>query len=358
MAEIDAVWLTRVLRASGALDDQASVASAQATRIGEGVGFLGQLASIALTYDGATPDVPASVVAKLPAEHGMARQMAAAFGLYRCEVNFYRHVAGTMSVRTPRCYFADVNEDGTEALLLLEDLTTSGTLGDQVAGCTAAEAGMAIDRLAALHARWWGDADVERMQWLPAGLDLARNGLTNMYPNTWRPSLERVGHMLTEEQRAVVPTLNQRVLDALAEFDEVGSTFTHGDYRLDNVFFGRGACGYDVAVIDWQLANRGIGTYDMAYFVATNVETDVRRASQMELLRAYHDRLLEGGVRDYDWDRCVDDYRRSMVALLALEMMTIANIETSNERGLRLFEMIVRRVSDAVTDLDALTMLE
>jgi hypothetical protein len=38
-------------------------------------------------------------------------------------------------------------------------------------------------------------------------------------------------------------------------------------------------------------------------------------------------------------------------------MMAIANIETSNERGLRLFEMIVRRVSDAVTDLDALTML-
>src|SRR4051812_20284299 len=98
--QITSEWLTSALRASGAIGD-ASVTSHRAKVIGEGVGFMGQLAQISLDYDRAEGDAPRSVIAKFPAGAKENRELAMYFHFYEREVGFYQQVGGKMELRTP-----------------------------------------------------------------------------------------------------------------------------------------------------------------------------------------------------------------------------------------------------------------
>ena len=56
MADITPEWLTAALRANGHISG--SVSSAEKVTIGQGVGILGELARITLTYDRVEPKGP------------------------------------------------------------------------------------------------------------------------------------------------------------------------------------------------------------------------------------------------------------------------------------------------------------
>jgi hypothetical protein len=51
------------------------------------------------------------------------------------------------------------------------------------------------------------------------------------------------------------------------------------------------------------------------------------------------------------------DYRRSMLAYLAIFVINGATLEQSNERAVALFEAIFTRLAAAITDLDSLELL-
>ncbi|NLU84213.1 fructosamine kinase family protein, partial [Rhodococcus sp. HNM0569] len=121
------------------------------TRVG--TGQIGTCHRLVLTGDG----VPTSVLAKLPAADRGTRAMLA--GAYRAEVRFYAELARTVAVRAPHAYLAASRGDGADFVLLLEDVVDAEP-GDQLAGCTAADAAGAIVNLAALHGPRWCDASL------------------------------------------------------------------------------------------------------------------------------------------------------------------------------------------------------
>ena len=352
-----AAWLTGALRDAGAIRD-ARVVSLRFERIGEGVGFVGQVARIVPAYDRAEDGAPASVIGKFPAATPAAREFAAAYGLYRCEVNVYTQMASQIPLRIPRCYFAAMNSDATEFVLLLEDLSLSGRLGDQVAGCALSDARTAIVGLAKLHAAWWGNAKLDELQWLALGTDLGRLSLEQAYPHGWQPALERYGRFFSPEVQAAAPTLNERLLAMFDRFDDLPLTIMHADWRLDNFFFGDADSGYDFAVIDWQICNRGWGTYDVAYFVSTNLEPEVRRAHGDSLLHAYFEALADGGVQGYTFETLRSDFRLSVALVLANYIGNLTSLDVANERGVALFETMLGRVAQAVVDVDALGAID
>jgi uncharacterized protein DUF1679 len=246
----------------------------------------------------------------------------------------------------------------TEFVLLLEDLSLTGRLGDQIASCPLADATVAIEHLARLHATWWANPRLDDLHWLPLGTDLGKISLEQAYPHGWRPALERYEQFFSPAICAAAPTLNERLVGMFGRFDEAPLTIMHADWRLDNFFFGTPGSGYDFAVIDWQIANRGWAAYDVAYLMGGNLETEVRRAHEEQLLRAYHDALLAGGVRDYPLETLRDDYRLSMAVYLANMIGNLTSLDVANERGVALFETMLRRIAGAVTDLDALAVVD
>jgi hypothetical protein len=78
--ELTPDWLTRALRQCGAVGG-ASVRSFDAKIIGEGAGFMGQLAQVKLTYDKPEPGAPRSLIAKFPAAAPENREVAEFFRL-------------------------------------------------------------------------------------------------------------------------------------------------------------------------------------------------------------------------------------------------------------------------------------
>jgi hypothetical protein len=354
--EITATWLTDALRAGGAIPASASVSRAPHEVLGQGAGFIGQIARFTLEYDGDARNAPRTLIAKLPALDPGAREVAALYGLYEREYRFYQELASEMPFRIARCYHAAGDAEAVRYVLLLEDLAASGSCGDQVSGCTAEQASLALSQLARFHAQWWAHPRLTQISWLQPGVDLVNAGMRMSYPNAWQLALERFGDRMPQQIRDIVPTLNTRIT-MLMEGIAGAMTIAHGDYRLDNMFFGNPDAGYSLAVLDWQSPNQGWGAYDIAYFVYGNIPVETRRAHEHEFLREYHDTLIANGVTGYSYDALFQDYRKSLLVSLGIWVVNAATLDTANERGRALFDLFFDRLSAAIMDLDALALL-
>ena len=91
---------------------------------------------------------------------------------------------------------------------------------------------------------------------------------------------------------------------------------------------------------------------DVAYLLATNLRVDDRRTHEQRLLRRYHDRITELGVRQYPLTQFEDDYRGSMLNVTNMFIIA-ALLDPGNDRGRALIHEIVVRSFTAADDLDA-----
>ncbi|HLB24117.1 MAG TPA: hypothetical protein VJP07_08485, partial [Dehalococcoidia bacterium] len=187
--EITPHWLTQALRAGGSLGD-ARVSAVRVDALSEGVGFVGQVLRVTPSYDGAADGAPRSLIAKMPSPDPGAREIAALYGLYEREYQFYRQLAGEVSFRTPRCLYSAGDADAVSYVLLLEDLAPGGRIGDQVAGCSVDDALTAVRALAVHHAQWWQHELLDRSPWLGVGIELVRGAMEQAYDASWERFLE------------------------------------------------------------------------------------------------------------------------------------------------------------------------
>ena len=70
----------------------------------------------------------------------------------------------------------------------------------------------------------------------------------------------------------------------------------------------------------------------------------------MDLVKIYHDSLVENGVRGYDFDQCRHDYRLSMFEPLGVLVMAGAYLDFTSERAGALAAAGIQRISAAVAD--------
>lgn len=310
--------------------------------IAAGHGFTGQLLRLRLGYDADEPDAPATLIAKLPAADPGVRAAVADLGLYAREAGFYAAFA-TPDLLVPRAYYAATDPASGASLLLLEDLT-DGHVGDNLGGCSDAEATLAVAQLARLHARWWGDPRLADQPWL-VPMDPDRYG--DVLAQQWDPFLAKFGDALPLRLRQ----LGTRAVDQAAAWRRwLGGgprTLIHYDFRLDNLFFGDPGAARPLVVFDWQLCLVGRGVADVAYFAAFCLSPAQRRASERGLVATYHDGLLAHGVRGYDRERCWADYRRATLSALYRLVVAGGLLDFSSARGAALVQALIER-TDAV----------
>jgi hypothetical protein len=344
--DISPAWLTAALRAGGALRD-AVVTGRAIEPIGVGVGFLGQLARVRPTYDRPEASAPASVIAKLPTLDPGGREICRIFQFYQREIGFYRELAPQLALRVPRCYHAAMDEAADEYVLLLEDLADL-RMGDDLAGCGAAEAERAVRALGALHGAWWEQPRLAALAWLPAVNAPVHQFAQPAYTASLEPFLQLFGDRLSPGMRAIAEAMKDHVVDLLDATAGAPRTIIHGDFRLDNMFFGRD----ELAVIDWQISCRGRGVFDLAYFLSGSVLPAVRKAEEMRLLRLWHE-LATGGRPGYSLDDALTDYRRCVLYCNVYTVIATGTLDPANERGMALFDAWLGRRVTAIEELDA-----
>lgn len=350
--ELTAAWLTDALRSTGVVN-QAAVASFDASAIGEGSGFIGQLAHIRLQYDAPEPAAPASLVAKFPGASPAGREIGNLFDFYRREIKFYEDIAGEVALRTPRRYFSAMDHEAQRYVLLMEDMAPA-RVGDHAAGCTLHEAELAIRSIASFHATWWEHPRLEEFSdWMPVVDAPVHRSAQQSYQQAWAPFIENFGSRLSPEMRDVAARIGQNVVNLQSSIADRPHTIIHGDYRTDNFFFATPQGGPPFSVADWQIACRGRGVFDVAYLLCGGLEPAERRQHEQRLLKLYHDLLVQGGVTDYSFDQCWTEYRRMALYVLVYVVISLGTFDFANDRGLALFNAWLRRASTAIEELNA-----
>lgn len=349
MDQLTPEWLTDALRERGIIGE-AKVTSARCEGIGVGAGFLGQLGRVRMEYDRPETKAPASLIAKMPTLDPGGREICGIFQFYEREIRFYDDVAPDINIRVPARYYSAMDKTADDYLILLEEITDAQMV-DEVAGCTAEQAEVAIRSLAANQAPWWGNPKLESLAWMPYANSPVQASAEPSYNQAWEPFLGAFGDHLSPAMREIASEMRTHVVDLLNALAEEPRTIAHGDFRLDNIFFGPGKS--DLAAIDWQISFRGRGIFDVAYFLSSCVEPDIRRAHEMRLLKIWHDIAASGGASGYSWDDAVTDYRRAVLFCNVYTVIGIGTLDAANERGMALFQAWLRRRSTAIEDLNA-----
>jgi hypothetical protein len=352
---ITPAWLTQVLKDDGLLS-QGAVVSFTAEPLGAGVGFMSALRRLTLECEGAPEGMPCTFIAKLPPPDPGARQIDEAFNFYEKEVGFYRLMAPSTPMRAPRAHYSAYDPKSRDFVLLLEDLAPS-VIGDQVVGLSYDEAAMAVDALARLHARWWGDPLLDEFDWLLAINSPEFKRLGDICTQCWPAVLDFVGEAMSAEVRAAGERLTTQMATMLDEAFERPRSMAHGDYRADNLFYRLGCKVMPFAVADWQIVFKGNPVFDLAYLLTGSLEIETRRQRERELLAIYHARLVADGVKRYSFEACLDDYRFWVMLGLAWPIVAIGTLDTANARGVALFKCWIERAMAAVADWSAWEML-
>jgi Ecdysteroid kinase-like family len=314
-----------------------------------GTGQVSDSFRLRLTYD-REAGLPPTLVAKVPAADAASRAAARAFRTYEIEASFYGQVAAGLPVSLPDCYFAAYDPEPDEYVVLLEDLAPAQP-GDQLAGIGADNAAAAIQELAALHAAGWASADLARLPWLnrstPDSAAFLAAVLADLYPGF----RERYAGRVEPGTLSLIEDFLPHAPGYLTGGDGQPSTIVHGDFRADNLLFGRPR----PVVLDWQTCSYGAAAGDLAYFLASSLPAGQRQRHEEALVREYHDALTARGVT-LGWDVCWNGYRRHAFGGIVMDIVA-AMVVQQTPRGDEMFAAMASRHARHAIDLDALALL-
>ena len=347
VAGLTAAWVSEALGTP--------VSAVVAERVG--TGQIGTCYRLRLTA--ADPDAPASVLVKLPAADQGSRDLLA--GAYRGELIFYAEIAPTVAVRAPACHFAAIAPDSGDFTLVMVDLAPAeqGDQGRWLQRGPGARRGGQPGRPARPR---WCDPTLEDFDHLALSGPEDAAILAELAGPTTELFIAGLGDLLAAEDvatlRACVPLIEAWSLARPERFGLV-----HGDYRLDNLMFAPVGSPPEVSrdvpavvAVDWQTLSLGLPARDLAYVVGTSLDPELRRASERDLVAAYHGALTSYGVSGYSLEECWDDYRFAMLQGPLVATFGCA-YGTRSERGDRMFAAMVARSCAAIRELGTLGLV-
>lgn len=354
VAEATPEWLTRVLRASGALPEgRVERVEAEANSA-----FNSVAAHLRLAYDSDAPaDAPRRLFLKLKTGEAGVHEAA-----------FYRLAAEFDAARLPmlpRVHLAafDAEPHRDAATILLDDL--SDTHGPPVERAdvlalegvpSPAHLDQVIDVLAAFHAAFWEDERLGASARLDATKGAGSQGgedadplLAMMAATGWPGPLALTGSFASREaflgqaermagwwrdlreREDAPPAEIARLYDRAAEGlpslweryieprfkSKQNLTLIHGDG-----YFSQFVCPSDpendrTYLIDFETVSTSLGADDLVFLMATFWTPEQRAEDDREMncLRRYHAGLAAGGVdpRRYPFEQLLEDYRLMLV---------------------------------------------
>lgn len=169
---------------------------------------------------------------------------------------------------------------------------------------------LALDGLATLHARYWGDTS-DRMKHVMPIDDMAVHLFDSMVSASWsapaRQVLVKSWTLMNQPQ-----------------------TVLHGDSRIGNMMFPVTAEGRYV-MIDWQATRKGRAAFDLAYFLILSLISSHRKAVEEPSKDQYYSLLISKGVQGYSRPEFEEDYRHACLCVLVLLSLPMLSGEVSVE---------------------------
>ena len=353
-SDITVHWLRGALEAGG-VQDAESISDVQLERIGVGVGLLSRLYRCRIRSSNGSEVLPASVIVKISTDSQENLRIIKRFRLYKREYNYYDRIQSLTEFPTPRVFYWKFDATKCRIALLLEDFEGMQCV-DQLDGAEAWQAKLAVSRLAKLHAPFWN-----RMDALPKGAFYNILGhqsqmlLQFAYQFSLDSTLKHYGACFSKENRLVA----RRFGEIIAKIDTNAGlrfdTFTHGDYRVENMFFG----SHDkFAVIDWQISGWNAALYDVAYFMASSVEPEIRASVEREAIAGYGRSLSRECGQEIDFEDLWRHYRFCMLLALVIPVVGCGALDFPNKRAKQMSVRGLERTLQAIDELESGELLD
>ena len=346
--DITVDWLRQALARSAGFDTP-QLRAVRVEPVGSGRGLFSTVIRCRLAWSSVATQQPRSVIVKLHSQDRKTFRLARLLKLYRREYDFYRRIRPSAVIRSPGLLFAEFAPYSHRFVIVLEDLAGLHS-PSQVDGASLSQAISAVRAVARMHGRYWNNFNQSVLSGIPDYTEKYRRLTQFGYMFNLAPALNRFGDLFTPETRRLAEMYGSRIADHLAQISRGPRTFTHGDFRLDNLFFGAPGTD-DVVAIDWQNCGIHSGLRDITYFLSTSVTPETRRAIELDAVAEYHDAIVAAGVQGYPFEDCWREYRRVMLSCLIGPIFTCGSLDLSNETSRRTIEVGLARTLAAVEDL-------
>ena len=344
VADLDAGWLTDVLRHSGYTD--AEVRGFAVRPIG--AGNVSDTVQVALDFAGPTA-APSSVVCKFRCSQPQAHAHGVGSGSYFREVHSYAAIRemGESACRVPHAYWIAGGAENVN--LVLEDLSGLARPGDQVGGCSPADAAAVITQLARLHRASFPLSRALAPAW---GLTMADSA------DYWSDAIDRAMPIIRQHSGSGLTEADWTVLHGARDVAHdwyslpmPRGALTHGDPRVDNILFIDKAEGIEAVIIDWQMTGWRNPMHDVGYFLSGSIAIEDRRQHERTLLTLYAEVL--GRDRGYPDEVMVEDYRIQVLSGLMTTVAAYALLPITAPVE-RLLIALLRRNLAAAADWDSI----
>ena len=333
--ELTGEWLSQAIGTT--------VESFEAAPLGVGVGVLGLVTRVTLV----STSGPKTVIVKFPSSAPENRAVADSYDMYGKEYRFYTQIAPTVPLRAPKCYHAEFNSDNNDFVLVLEELE-GFRIGDQVEGCSKAEAHELIAGIASLHRSTWQPDHITDIK--PHDMPYQRLGMIDGIKMGLPVVLKEFPELFDDELTQVCTDLPNHVASLLDRIAPGPMVIVHGDVRLDNIFFADDG----IAMVDFQALCKAPPEHDLAYFVTQSLPADVRRSE--DWLAHYHAALTSEGI-SYSIEDSRLRYRLYVMYFLCYAIIIAGTLDAANERGRKLGEILLGNALESIRELDAIELI-
>ena len=235
------------------------------------------------------------------------------------EARFYAALAESSGVHTLTPVYAAVDDETRHGVVITEDvIAAGGRFLDALTPYSVDQTAASLSELARLHAHTWGDAGPADAPWLAPRIAvlLQTRGVEHVRANFEGAVGVEVDPAMRDPQRL----LNAYVAIAARDASAGGWAVIHGDTHVGNLFLD--ASGRP-GLVDWQLVQRGHWSLDVAYHIASALETREREHSERDLLAHYLAELRAHGTAPPAPGEAWQAYRQSIVYGLYLWAITV-----------------------------------
>jgi hypothetical protein len=260
--------------------------------------------------EGRDAGLPATVIVK----GGFESHSPSMKEMYANEARFYRDVQPFVPMHSPRCYYAGIDPESHQAIVVMEDLRAQGVelLHAQRPQQYSPVARRLTD-MARYHAQTWNSPEFKeggRFDWIGSRFSGWSLEYQERYfaPDVWQQ------YVSSPRGAAVSQRLHDRaaIRQALRRIGEIEATepvcLIHGDTHLGNLYIeANGTPGFfdaQVARAPWHL--------EVSYHIACALDIPDRKAWEQALLEHYLEALQANGIEAPGFESAWLSYRRSL----------------------------------------------
>ena len=260
------------------------------------------------------------------------KKWASQLHVFARELAAYHLLQPLQGKMVPRLFSGTSADDGANGLLLLEEIR-DGKNRDQLRGLTWGDLTSAARGIARIHARFWNAPALFRNRDLPKHHYMLAHEVRRNLPKFVRCA------QLSTKDRSLFRNLPRQVDAALARLKKGPVTLVHGDFRSDNIFYGRGS----VRFIDWGLALGGNAAFDLARLAGGSARKPLSLLQHVDLFKTWHAELFRHGVRKYPLHQAWQDYRNAVLLTLTIPVTNAPTLTKFSPRGRRMAKVITKR---------------